>query len=101
MEVIGLLGITFTLVNNMFRSFLYVFDIPNENPVPKSLEVLWALDTIASPIFVLPFLLILKPFVMTIFDKCVTINNRLISKKNKTKVPEIKKSLTHSSSTYC
>ena len=56
MEVVGLLGITFTLVNNMFRSFLYVFEIPDEKPVPQSLSVLWAIDTIASPIFVLPFM---------------------------------------------
>ena len=101
MEVMGLLGITFTLVNNMFRSFLYVFNIPNEKPVPESLLVLWVLDTIASPIFVLPFFLILQPFVMIIFDKCITIKNHSTSKKNKTKVPEKKKSLTNSSSTYC
>ena len=56
MELIGLLGITFTLVNNMFRSFLYVFEIPNEKPVPQSLLILWILDTFASPIFVPVFM---------------------------------------------
>ena len=66
MEVISLLGITFTLVNNMFRSFLYVFEIPDEKPVPQSLSVLWALDTIASPVFVLVFMYMVLPLMMKI-----------------------------------
>ena len=69
MEVIGLLGITFTLVNNMFRSFLYVYDIPDEEPVPTSLQVLWCLDLIASPIFVLVFFFCLKPVSLFLFMK--------------------------------
>ncbi|XP_066926850.1 uncharacterized protein [Clytia hemisphaerica] len=69
MEVIGLLGITFTLVNNMFRSFLYVFDIPDQEPIPTSLSVLWGLDTIASPIFVLVFYYLVKP----LFEKIISL----------------------------
>ena len=68
MEVIGLLGITFTLVNNMFRSFLYVFDIPDEEPVPTSLTVLWYLDSAASPIFVLVYMRVLKPILVKLFN---------------------------------
>ena len=75
MEVVGLLGITFTLVNNMFRSFLYVFDIPDQPPIPRSLQVLWYLDLIASPIFVLLFMKVLAPIFAKIksaacWDKC-------------------------------
>jgi len=61
MEVAGLLGITFTLINNMFRSFLYVFEIPDEEPIPTSLRVLYFLDTLASPVFVLVYFYVLKP----------------------------------------
>ena len=95
MEVIGLLGITFTLVNNMFRSFLYVFEIPDEKPVPQSLSVLWALDTIASPIFVLPFFLIVKPCMMKVFESCNMKKRLKVSKK---KQPQM---VSHGSSTYC
>ena len=93
MEVIGLLGITFTLVNNMFRSFLYVFEIPDEKPVPQSLYVLWIIDTIASPIFVLPFFLVLKPFVLMIFDKCTTAHFHSNSTKKKRKIKDHKKKM--------
>ena len=61
MEVINFLGITLTLVNNMFRSFLYVYDIPDQPPIPKSLQVFSYLDSIASPIFVLLFMKVLVP----------------------------------------
>ena len=93
MEVIGLLGITFTLVNNMFRSFLYVFEIPDEKPVPQSLYVLWIIDTIASPIFVLPFFLVLKPFVLMIFDKCTTAHFHSNSTKKNRKIKDHKKKM--------
>ena len=76
MEVMGLLGITFTLVNNMFRSFLYVFEIPDQKPVPESLYILWLLDTLASPIIV-PVLLKIQHVVMWLYskrDKC--FNNK-------------------------
>ena len=75
MEVIGLLGITFTLVNNMFRSFLYVFEIPNKKPVPQSLLILWILDTFASPIFV--------PVVMYVWLLMVSLWNRKDCKQKK------------------
>ena len=68
MEVASLLGITFTLVNNMFRSFLYVFEIPDEKPVPQSLSVLWALDTIASPVFVF-IIMKLWPSIKKLWEK--------------------------------
>jgi len=61
MEVASLLGITFTLINNMFHSFLYVFEIPDEEPIPTSLRVLYFLDTLASPVFVLAYFYVLKP----------------------------------------
>uniref|UniRef100_A0A7M5V891 Uncharacterized protein n=2 Tax=Clytia hemisphaerica TaxID=252671 RepID=A0A7M5V891_9CNID len=72
MEVIGLLGITFTLINNMFRSFLYVFDIPDQPPIPKSLQVLWYMDLIASPVFVLVFFFCLKPVSLLLLGGLVT-----------------------------
>ncbi|XP_066925383.1 uncharacterized protein [Clytia hemisphaerica] len=75
MEVIGLLGITFTLVNNMFRSFLYVFDIADQPPIPRSLMVLWYIDLVATPVIVLFFMKVLIPIFMKIknascWNKC-------------------------------
>ena len=61
MEVFSILGIFTCLTHNMFRGFLYVYDIKYEYPVTFVWQGFVYLDAIFSPICVLIHFLIMKP----------------------------------------
>ena len=65
MEVFSILGIFTCLTHNMFRGFLYVYDIKYEYPVTFVWQGFVYLDAIFSPICVLIYFLIMKP----LYDK--------------------------------
>ena len=61
MEVFSILGIFVSLFHNMFRSFLYVYDITYEYPVTFLWQVFAILDLTFSPIWMLILFFIVKP----------------------------------------
>ena len=61
MEVSSILGIFVCLIHNMFRGFLYVYDINDKDPVTFVWQVFAVLDLIISPICVLIYFFIIKP----------------------------------------
>ena len=65
MEVFSIFGIFVCLTHNMFRGFLYVYDIKFEDPITFVLQGFTILDMICSPICVIIFFFIIK----TIYNK--------------------------------
>ena len=61
MEVFSILGIFVCLIYNMFRGFLYVYDINDKDPVTFVWQVFAVLDLLFSPTCVLIYFFILKP----------------------------------------
>ena len=61
MEVFSILGIFVCLIYNMFRGFLYVYDINDKDPVTFVWQVFAVLDLLFSPTCVLVYFFILKP----------------------------------------
>ena len=59
-EVYSIQGIFVCLVHNMFRSFLYVYDISYEYPVTYAWQVFVILDVIFSPVCVLLYFFVIK-----------------------------------------
>ena len=59
-EVYSILGIFVCLVHNMFRGFLYVYDINYEYPVTYAWQVFVILDLIFSPVCVLIYIFVIK-----------------------------------------
>ena len=72
-EMVSVLGFAFALINNMFRSFLYVYDISNEDPIATTLKTLLLLDELFSPISVLCYFYIIKPLFRIAQDKIKNI----------------------------
>ena len=60
MEIVSILAFFFCLIHNMFRGFLYVYDINYEYPVTIVWEVFSILDLIVSPIWVLLCVFVIK-----------------------------------------
>ena len=65
MEVFSILGIFVCLIHNMFRGFLYVYDIKFEDPITFVLQGFAILDMICSPICVIIYFFIIK----TVYNK--------------------------------
>ena len=72
-EVFSILGIFVSLVRNMFRGFLYVYDIGDEDPVKFVRQGFAVFDLVFSPICVLIYFFIIAP----IYNK-VKQNNFLL-----------------------
>ena len=72
MEVFSIVGIFVCLFHNMFRGFLYVYDINYEYPVTLIWQVLAILDLIVSPIWMLILFFIVKPIYSKV--KCKIIS---------------------------
>ena len=60
MEVFSILGIFVCLTHNMFRGFLYLYDIKFEDPITYVLQGFTILDMICSPICVIIYFFIIK-----------------------------------------
>ena len=60
MEVSSILGIFVCLIHNMFRGFLYAYDIKFEDPITFVLQGFTILDMISSPICVVIYFFIIK-----------------------------------------
>ena len=73
MEIVSNMGFFVCLIHNMFRAFLYVYDINFVYPVTIVWEVFNYLDLLFSPIWVLICVFIVKP----IYDKA----KRVIKKR--------------------
>ena len=61
MEVVSILGFSVCLIHNMFRAFLYVYDINNEYTITLVWEAFTIADLLFSPIWVLFWFFIIKP----------------------------------------
>ena len=72
MEVFSIVGIFVCLFHNMFRGFLYVYDINYKYPVTLIWQVLAILDLIVSPIWMLILFFIVKPIYSKV--KCKIIS---------------------------
>ena len=61
MEIVSILGFFVCLTHNMFRGFLYVYDIKHEDHVTLIWEAFTIADLLFSPIWVLFWFFIIKP----------------------------------------
>ena len=61
MEIVSILGFFVCLAHNMFRGFLYVYDIKHEYHITLIWEAFKIADLLFSPIWVLLWFFILKP----------------------------------------
>ena len=61
MELVSILGFFVCLTHNMFRGFLYVYDIKHEDHVTLIWEAFTIADQLYSPIWVLFWFFIIKP----------------------------------------
>ena len=61
MEVVSIVGFFVCLIHNMFRGFLYVYDISHEYPITLLWEAFTIADLLFSPIWVLFWFFIIKP----------------------------------------
>ena len=77
MEIFSILGIFVSLLHNMFRGFLYVYDINDEDPVDFVWQGFGIFDMVFSPICVLIYFLIIAPIYNKvkhgIISFCITI----------------------------
>ena len=76
-EVFSILGIFVSLVRNMFRGFLYVYDIGDEDPVKFVRQGFAVFDLVFSPICVLIYFFIIAPICNKvkhgIISFCITV----------------------------
>ena len=68
MEIVSILGFFVSLIQNMFRGFLYVYGINQEYPVTLAWEAFSIFDLLSSPIWVLLFVFIIKPIYSKVKD---------------------------------
>ena len=61
MEIVSILGFFVCLTHNMFRGFLYVYDIKHEDHVTLIWEAFTIADLLFSPVWVLFWFFIIKP----------------------------------------
>ena len=61
MEIVSIMGFFVCLIHNMFRAFLYVYDINYVYPVTTVWKAFNILDLLFSPIWVLVCVFIIKP----------------------------------------
>ena len=77
MEIFSILGIFVSLVHNMFRGFLYVYDIGDEDPVKFVWQRFAVFDLVFSPVLVLIYFFIIAPIYNRVKHKvtsfCITI----------------------------
>ena len=77
MEIFSILGIFVSLVHNMFRGFLYVYDIGDEDPVKFVWQGFAVFDLVFSPVLVLIYFFIIAPIYNRVKHKvisfCITI----------------------------
>ena len=76
-EIFSILGIFVSLVQNMFRGFLYVYDIGDEDPVKFVWQGFAIFDVVFSPICLLIYFFIIVPIYNKVKHKiisfCITI----------------------------
>ena len=75
MEIVSILGFFVSLIYNMFREFLYIYDINHEDPITTAWEAFSILDLLFSPIWVLLCVFIIKPIYSKAKDavrRCMT-----------------------------
>ena len=77
MEIFSILGVFVSLVHNMFRGFLYVYDISEEDPIKFVRQGLAIFDLVFFPICVLIYFFIIAPMYNKVKHKiisfCITI----------------------------
>ena len=77
MEIFSILGIFVSLVHNMFRGFLYVYDIGDEDPIKFVWQGFAVFDLVFSPVLVLIYFFIIAPIYNRVKHKvisfCITI----------------------------
>ena len=77
MEIFSILGVFVSLVHNMFRGFLYVYDISDEDPIKFVRQGLATFDLVFFPICVLIYFFIIAPMYNKVKYKimsfCITI----------------------------
>ena len=79
-EIISIMGFFVCLTHNMFRGFLYVYDINYGYPVTKVLKAFDILDLLFSPILVIVCVFIIKPIYNKAKDALEAAVRRLFSK---------------------
>ena len=79
-EIISIMGFSVCLTHNMFRGFLYVYDINYEYPVTNVLKAFDILDLLFSPILVIVCVVIIKPICNKAKDALEAAVRRLSSK---------------------
>lgn len=70
LELVSLLGFCMLVTSNTCRGFLYVFNIPNQNPIPRLLTFFTYLEFIVSPLTVLLVYFIVVPIARKIRESC-------------------------------
>ena len=68
MKIFSILGFLVSLIQNMFRGFLYVYGINQEYPVTLAWGAFSIFDLLSSPIWVLLFVFIIKPIYSKVKD---------------------------------
>ena len=61
MEIFSIMGIFVSLLHNMFRGFLYIYDINSKDPVKFVWQGFVIFDLVFSPICVLIYFFIVTP----------------------------------------
>ena len=79
-EIISIMGFFICLTHNMFRGFLYVYNINYEYPVMNVLKAFDILDLLFSPILVIVRVFIIKPIYNKAKDALEAAVRRLSSK---------------------
>ena len=79
-EIISIMGFFVCLTHNMFRGFLYVYNINYEYPVMNVLKAFDILDLLFSPILVIVCVFIIKPIYHKVKDALEAAVRRLSSK---------------------
>ena len=68
MEIVSILGFFVSLIQNIFRGFLYVYSINQEYPVTLAWEAFSIFDLLFHPTWVLLFVFIIKPIYSKVKD---------------------------------
>ena len=71
-EIFSILGIFASLIHNMFRGFLYVYDIGDEDPVKFVWQAFAIFDLVFSPICVLIYFFIIAPMYHKVKRKIIS-----------------------------
>ena len=53
LDISSYVFLTFYVVDNMFRSFAYTFDLPLQNPIDRGLTILGVFETLLTPLTVI------------------------------------------------